>query len=115
MLLKLSSSMLEASRPPRFSAGKAALNQVLHSRRGGSTAPRHQVVHPRWLGDGLRLRNFIGREPLSTLLSFLGGNAWRTPASGGGSTQGLDCLEFLCSRVFSQNFNHSNIKKKKGS
>jgi hypothetical protein len=76
-------------------------SEALHSSRGGSTTPCHQVVCPRWLGDGLRLRNFVGREPLSTLFLFLGGNAWRTPASGGGGTQGLDCLESLCSKVFS--------------
>jgi hypothetical protein len=31
---------------------------------------------------------------------FLGGNASRTPASGGSDTQGPDCLELDCIRVF---------------
>jgi hypothetical protein len=44
---------------------------------------------------------FAGREPASILLLFLGGNALSTPASGGGGTQGLDCLEKNCTRMFS--------------
>jgi hypothetical protein len=27
---------------------------------------------------------------------FLGGNAWRTPASGGGASQGPVCFSFSC-------------------
>jgi hypothetical protein len=63
-------------------------------------APHRQVVHPRRLGDGQRLQSFAEREPVSTLLLFLGGIAWRTPTSGGSDTQGLDHLEFFCIRVF---------------
>jgi hypothetical protein len=38
---------------------------------------------PWWLGDVQPQRIIAGREPMSYLLSFLGGDAWRTPASCG--------------------------------
>jgi hypothetical protein len=52
-----------------------SIAEALRSHCGGSTTPRHQVVRLRWLGDGPWLLNFVGRELVSTLLSFLGGNA----------------------------------------
>jgi hypothetical protein len=77
-----------------------SIEEARHPRCGSSAAPLHQVVRPRWIGDDLRRRIFAEREPASTLLSFLGGNAWRTPTSNGGDTQGLDCFNFICLRVF---------------
>jgi hypothetical protein len=72
---------------------------LLRIRHDSSTFPRHQVVRPRWLGDGQRQRFFAEREPSSNLLSFLSGDAWRTPVISGGDTQGPDCLVVFCSRM----------------
>jgi hypothetical protein len=77
-----------------------SIAEASRTSRRSSTAPRRQVVHPRRLEDGQRL-HFAGREPVSTLLLFLGGSAWRTPTSGGSNAQGLDHLENYCIRVFS--------------
>jgi hypothetical protein len=45
------------------------------------------------------LQIIAGKELPSSRLRFLGGIAWRTPASGGGDTRGLDCFIFFGSRV----------------
>jgi hypothetical protein len=55
---------------------------------------------PRWLGDGRWQRFLAGREPTSCLFLFLGGDAWRTPAFGGGGTPVLDCFGSIRCRVF---------------
>jgi hypothetical protein len=72
---------------------------------GSSTSQRHQVIRSRWLGDGRRQRIHAGREPSSCLLSILGGDAWRTPASSGGDTCGLDCFDSVSCKVFFVNCN----------
>jgi hypothetical protein len=64
-----------------------------------STSHGHQVVRPRWYGDGQWQRTCAGREPPSYLLLFLGGNASRTPAVIGGVTQGVDRAIFSFSGV----------------
>jgi hypothetical protein len=46
-----------------------------------------KVVPPRCLGSGQQLWFFAGRGLSSNLLSFLGGDAWRTPLIFGGDTQ----------------------------
>jgi hypothetical protein len=74
--------------------------EALRASRRSSTTPCYQVVHPRWLRDGRRLQLITGREPASIQFLFLGGNASRTPASGGSDPQGPDCLELDCIRVF---------------
>jgi hypothetical protein len=55
---------------------------------------------PRWLNAGRWQNISAGREPTSYLLLFLGGNAWRTPASRGRDTQALHCFDRLFCRVF---------------
>jgi hypothetical protein len=77
-----------------------SIAEAIRASRRSSTAPLHQVVHPRRVGDGHRLTLFVGREPLSILLLFLGGIAWRTPATGGSDAQGPDCLGSFSYRVF---------------
>jgi hypothetical protein len=100
----LSSTTRTSSSPLQFSADKAASTQPTFSKeasrtsRQSSTAPRHQVIRPRWLGDGQRLQFIAEREPTRTLLLFLGGNVRRTRASGGSDAQILDCLENHCIR-----------------
>ncbi|XP_047085458.1 uncharacterized protein LOC124696841 [Lolium rigidum] len=59
-----------------------------------------QVVRPRWIRGGQRRRICAGKGRSSILVLFLGGDAWRTPASGGGGIQGLDCFSSFCSQVF---------------
>jgi hypothetical protein len=62
--------------------------------RRSSTLLGSQVVRPRNPRSGRRLGFFVGRDPSSNLLSNLGGNAWRSPAAGGGGSP-------VCSMVFS--------------
>jgi hypothetical protein len=45
------------------------------------------------------LQIIVGKELPSSRLRFLGGIAWRTPASGDGDTRGLDCFIFFGFRV----------------
>jgi hypothetical protein len=80
----------------------AALEEIGECKRshGSSTFPRHQVVRPRWLGDGQRQWFFAGKELSSILLLILSGDDWRTRAISGGDTQGLDCFLIFCSRAF---------------
>jgi hypothetical protein len=85
----------------RQDGGSSTSNvEALRICSGSSTSRVHQVVRPRWYGDGRGQRNFAGREPSSCLLLFLGGNAWRTPAVIGGDTQGVVCVDFCNSGVF---------------
>jgi hypothetical protein len=66
-------------------------------------ARRHLAAkwfRPRWPDDGRWQKVHVGREPASYLLSFLGGDAWRTPTFCGGGTLVLDCLVFVSFRVF---------------
>jgi hypothetical protein len=74
---------------------------LLWIRCWSSSLLRHQVVRPRWLGGDQWLRFFVGRERSSCMPLFLGGDALRTPARGGGDTQGPDCVLSFRSRVFS--------------
>jgi hypothetical protein len=48
-----------------------------------------------------QLDPLAGEEHASNLLFDLGCKAWRSPASGGGAPDGLDCVFFLSFRVFS--------------
>jgi hypothetical protein len=82
--------------PNSTSFVEASLSSAAEARRRLAT----KWFRPRWLDDG-RLQEFCaGREPSSFLLSFLGGDAWRTPADGGGGTLVSDFfLDHLC-RVF---------------
>jgi hypothetical protein len=66
-----------------------------------SSAPcSHQVVCPRWFRGVQRRRSYAGKGCSGACALFLGGDALRTPTSGGGGTQGLDCVPILSSRVF---------------
>jgi hypothetical protein len=67
---------------------------------GSSTSHGHQLVCPRWHGNGRRQRTFAGRELTSYSLLFLGCNVWRTLAINDGDTRGLDCLNLYIFRVF---------------
>jgi hypothetical protein len=77
-----------------------SIEEALRICCGSTTSHGHQVVRPRWYGDGRRQRTHAGREPPCYLLLFLGGSAWRTPAIIGGDTQGVDCFLFCISGVF---------------
>jgi hypothetical protein len=62
-----------------------------------SSASRfHQVVCPRWSTGVQRRRIFAGVGCSSICALFLGGNAWGTPASGGGASQGPGRFSFYC-------------------
>jgi hypothetical protein len=82
--------------PISTSIMEASLSSAAEARRSLAT----KWFRPRWLDDGRWQKICAGREPSSFLLQFLGGDARRTPAVGGGETLGLDCfLVHLC-RVF---------------
>jgi hypothetical protein len=65
-----------------------------------STLHCHQVVRPRWLRGGQRWWCIAGRGYSSFLVLFLGGDAWRTPATCGRGTSGLDCFFIFSPRVW---------------
>jgi hypothetical protein len=96
---------------------RGGLASAISCRHGGNTetsdeeasfssaveARRHLATkwsRPRWLDDGRWQKIYAGREPTSYLLLFLGGDAWRTPPSGGRDTQVLDCFVQIRCRVF---------------
>jgi hypothetical protein len=82
--------------PNLTSIVEASLSSAAEARRRLAT----KWFRPRWLDDGRWQEICAGREPSSFLLSFLGGDAWRTPVVGGGGTLVSDCfLVHLC-RVF---------------
>jgi hypothetical protein len=58
--------------------------------RWSSTLLHRQVVRPRRRRSGRRLRCIAGSMPPSTLASDLDGHVLRSPARGGGDTQGPD-------------------------
>jgi hypothetical protein len=62
----------------------------------------YQVVRPRWLQGVQQRRIFAGLGCSGICALFLGGDAWRTPATCGGDAQGLDCVFIFSSRVFSE-------------
>ncbi|KAK1561221.1 hypothetical protein QYE76_017098 [Lolium multiflorum] len=65
------------------------------------SAPRsHQVVRPRWPPGVQRRRIYAGYGCSGVCAPFLDGNVLRMPASGGGGSQGPDCILFPSSRVF---------------
>jgi hypothetical protein len=60
----------------------------------------HQVVRPRW-SHGVQRRRIYAEYGCSGVCApFLGGNALRMSASGGGGSQGPDCILTHSSRVF---------------
>jgi hypothetical protein len=71
------------------------------SRSGhGSSRPiHHEVMRSPWRVGGPRLRLVAGRGLPSCRSLFLGGDALRTPARGGGGALGLDCFVSFSSRV----------------
>jgi hypothetical protein len=44
--------------------------------------------------------SFAESVPLGISAPYLDENVWRSPAVGGGGTQGPDCFFIFCSRVF---------------
>jgi hypothetical protein len=74
--------------------------EALLPRRGCSKLPSLEVMCSPWLGGGPRRRSNAGRGLPSSWPLFLGGDAWRTPAIGGGDTQGRNRFSFPCCRVF---------------
>lgn len=64
-----------------------------------STPPHSQVIRSRRFGGGQRRWFFAGRRISSDLSQFLGGDASRMPASGGGEAPGPDCFSKFCSGV----------------
>jgi hypothetical protein len=67
-----------------------------------SSAPGfYQVVRPRWIRGVRRRRIFAGSGCSGICALLLGGDVLGAPATGGGGIQGLDCIPFLSSRVFS--------------
>jgi hypothetical protein len=73
---------------------------LLRSVRRSSALLHRQVVRPRRRRSDRRIRSFAGSMLLSNLASYLDGNVWRSPASGGGDSQGPDCFPRFCPRVF---------------
>jgi hypothetical protein len=69
-------------------------------RRGCSMLLSCEVIRSPQDGGGSRLRVFVGRGLPSSWLSFLGGDALRTPATSGRDTLVLDCFDLVLSRVF---------------
>lgn len=65
----------------------------------GSASRFHQVVRPRWSPGVQRRRSYAGFGCSSLCALFLHGDTLRTPASGGGASQGPDCVFISCPRV----------------
>lgn len=81
--------------------------------RQRSAARCHQVVRPRWHLACWWLRTLVGREqPSKRCSDDLGVGAWRSPASCGRGSQGLDCFLSFSSRVLFVNLKglSSNIR-----
>jgi hypothetical protein len=82
------------------------LDDMIFGRKGGpistsmAALQRPQVVRPRWCGGDQRCWHFVGAGHTSKLPSDLGGDAWRSPAIGGGDTRVLDCFFIFLGRVF---------------
>jgi hypothetical protein len=75
-----------------------ALNRL---RRGCSKPPLCEVIRSPQMGGGPRQRALAGKGLLSSWLWFLGGDAWRMPATSGRGTFVLDCVDLVSCRVFS--------------
>jgi hypothetical protein len=58
-----------------------------------------EVMCSPWFEGGLWLKIFAGMGLPSNWSLLLGGDAWRTPASGRGGVLGLYCKIYFCSRV----------------
>jgi hypothetical protein len=72
---------------------------LLHPRGWSSASCRHQVVRPRWCPGVRRRRIYAGKGCSGVCAQFLGGDAMRTPASGGRGFQGPDCFSIFSPRV----------------
>ncbi|XP_071681951.1 uncharacterized protein [Lolium perenne] len=72
--------------------------------RRGSTLLRRQVVRPRRRRSDRRMQSCAGSVLLGISAPHLDGNVLRSPAVGGGGTQGPDCFFIFCSRVLFVNF-----------
>jgi hypothetical protein len=68
--------------------------------RRSSTPLHRQVVRPRRRRGGWWMLSFAGSVLLGISVPNFDGNVLRSPATGGGGTQGPDCVFFFCSRVF---------------
>jgi hypothetical protein len=68
-------------------------------RRGCSKPLPCEVIRSPQEGGGPRQRIFVGRGLPSSWPLLLGGDAWRTPAIGGGGAQGPDRVSSFCLRV----------------
>jgi hypothetical protein len=66
---------------------------------GSSKPVHHEVIHSSWRSGGPCSRLVVGRGLPSCRPLFLGGDALRTPARGGGGAQGLDCRVSFSFRV----------------
>lgn len=77
--------------------------EALRIRRRSSPHSGCQVVRPRCPRCCRRLDPLAGEEHASNLLVDLGCKAWRSPASGDGAPEGLDCFCYSSSRVFLAN------------
>jgi hypothetical protein len=73
---------------------------LVRSSCGCSKLLGREVIHSPWFGGGPQLHIIAGRGLPSSRSLFLGGNAWRTPASGEEDAQRLICKIFFGSRVF---------------
>jgi hypothetical protein len=82
------------------------LDDMIFGRKGGpistsmAALQRPQVVRPRWCGGDQRCWHFVGAGPTSKLPSDLGGDAWRSPAIGGGDAMSLIAFFIFLGRVF---------------
>jgi hypothetical protein len=73
-----------------------------------ATAGARRLLFIKWCvpGDLKATSGFVSSSDMelsSILLWILGGDALRTPAIGGGGTQGPDCVFYFSPRVFSVN------------
>jgi hypothetical protein len=72
---------------------------LIRSGGGCSRPPIREVISSPRVEGGPLLLIIAGKELLRSRLRFLGGFAWRTPASGDGDAWGLDCFSFFGSKV----------------
>jgi hypothetical protein len=81
------------------SVSTSGVEAFTRSGHGSSKPAHHEVICSPWRAGGPWLRLVVGRGLPSCRSLFLGGDASRTPARGGGGALGLNCLVSVSSKV----------------